>query len=208
MLGQISGLQGSELTHLPSYELESLIPSRAVRIVAATELLSPYSIRVLFWLIDPEQQVIWPNMITKLNSTPSVETTDELGFARYDGLWQNTCFELFLGVDTQAAYREVNLSPAEVWNCYQFDDYRKPDQMPPVQAHDIQLFEIQAQPQKLHAVINVQALLEHYQCQLSDLRLGLSSVLMLKNGQSHFFALQHTGSQADFHRKQDWTARL
>ena len=80
--------------------------------------------------------------------------------------------------------------------------------MPPVQAHDVQLLEIQAHPQKLHAVINVQGLLTHYDCQLSDLRLGITSVLQLKNGKTQFFALQHSGQQADFHRKQDWIAQF
>lgn len=193
---------------LPSYELESFTPCRAVRIVAAIELLPPYSIRVLFWLMDPEQRVIWPATINQLDCTPSADSTDELGYARYDGLWQNTCFEMFLGIDGQSDYREINLSPVEVWNCYQFADYRTPNQMPPVQAQDIQLLEVQTQSHKLHAVIDVQGLLAHYQCALTDLRIGLTAVMKFKNGQNHFFALQHAGSAADFHRKLDWTARL
>ncbi len=193
---------------MPSYELDSFTPNRSIRVVAATELLPPFSMRLLFWLIDPENQVVWPTSTGQLSATPSLEVPDELGYARFNGLWQNTCFELFLGTTKQSDYREVNLSPTEAWNCYHFDDYRQPDKMPPIQSHDIQLLEIQAHPQKLHTVINVQGLLTHYNCQLNDLRLGISSVLQLKNGKTLFFALQHSGKQADFHRKQDWIAEF
>ena len=193
---------------MPSYELESFAPNRSIRLVAATELLPPFSMRVLFWLIDPEQQVVWPETIDNSSAMPSASTGDDLGYARYDYLWQQTCLELFVGIKGQSSYREVNLSPAEVWNCYQFDDYRQPDQTPPAIANDIQLLEIQAHPQKLHAIINLQQLLQEYDCRLSDLRFGISSVLQLKNGKNLFFSLQHSGSQADFHLQQDWIATL
>lgn len=193
---------------MPSYELESFAPNRSIRLVAATELLPPFSMRVLFWLIDPEQQVVWPESVEGTTAVLSPNVEDDLGYARYDYLWQQTCLELFIGIKGQSGYREINLSPAEVWNCYQFDDYRQPEQTPPVMATDIQLLEIQAHPQKLHAVVNFQQLLQEYDCRISDLNIGVSAVLKLKNEKTLFFSLQHSGKQADFHCKKDWTAQL
>jgi hypothetical protein len=45
--------------------------------------------------------------------------------ARRQGLWQETCFEFFLGVKDAPGYWEFNLSPARDWNVYRFSDYRQ-----------------------------------------------------------------------------------
>ena len=42
---------------------------------------------------------------------------------RTKGLWQTTCFEIFLAGEG-ATYREFNLSPSGAWAAYEFDDYR------------------------------------------------------------------------------------
>lgn len=42
--------------------------------------------------------------------------------AHTDGLWQTTCFELFL--KEGEGYREINLSPSGHWAAYGFDGYR------------------------------------------------------------------------------------
>lgn len=47
-----------------------------------------------------------------------------------DYLWENNCIELFLADENQY-YFEVNASPNGAFALYGFDDYRKPDQMPP-----------------------------------------------------------------------------
>ena len=44
--------------------------------------------------------------------------------ARADGLWQRTCFELFLRRAGEAGYVEFNFSPSGEWAAYQFDGYR------------------------------------------------------------------------------------
>ncbi len=46
------------------------------------------------------------------------------GKGRADGLWKITCFELFLRPEGSPAYCEINLSPSERWNAYDFDGYR------------------------------------------------------------------------------------
>lgn len=44
--------------------------------------------------------------------------------ARADGLWQRTCFELFLRSEGAATYYEFNFSPSGEWAAYRFDGYR------------------------------------------------------------------------------------
>ena len=43
---------------------------------------------------------------------------------RTDGLWQHTCFELFLRDPRDGVYLEFNFSPSGQWAAYQFDGYR------------------------------------------------------------------------------------
>jgi hypothetical protein len=43
---------------------------------------------------------------------------------RRKGLWQTTCFELFLGDPLQPSYREFNFSPGGDWAAYSFNAYR------------------------------------------------------------------------------------
>jgi hypothetical protein len=47
------------------------------------------------------------------------------GKGRADELWKTTCFELFLKPLGGGAYCELNLSPSERWNAYDFDNYRE-----------------------------------------------------------------------------------
>lgn len=192
---------------MPSYELESYSPCHAVRVVAATELLLPASIKLIFLVMDPENQVAWPE--SKSIPTQNVVSEQQWGLLkRADYLWQHTCFELFVGIKDQPDYREINLSPAQAWQCYQFEDYRQPDQMPPLAANDIELIDFAASTGKLQATLNLQGFIEKQDCYLEDLKLGISSVIQLKSGKEHYFALQHTGDIADFHRQADWTIRL
>ncbi len=65
--------------------------------------------------------------MTRLTVPPPAEA------GHRDGLWQTTCFELFVGGEDRA-YREYNFSPSGAWAAYRFDDNRQgmrplPDQV-------------------------------------------------------------------------------
>ena len=45
--------------------------------------------------------------------------------SRVDGLWQHSCFEAFVAVQGETAYREFNFSPSGRWAVYDFGDYRR-----------------------------------------------------------------------------------
>jgi len=47
-----------------------------------------------------------------------------------DGLWEHSCFEAFVGVVGDAAYREFNFSPSGQWASYAFANYRQREEGP------------------------------------------------------------------------------
>ncbi|XID75462.1 DOMON-like domain-containing protein [Alkanindiges sp. WGS2144] len=189
---------------MPSYELDAFAPCPAVRIVAATELVLPATLNILFLAIDPEQRIDWSDSVKQSNpSAASMQT-----YPRRDKLWEQTCFEVFVGIKDQPDYREINLSPQQYWNCYRFEDYRQPDVMPPAWADDIELIQLSCQANKLQATLNLQQFIQQQDCYLEDIKLGICAVIQLNNQKQLFYALQHSGHQADFHRRQDWIVNL
>jgi hypothetical protein len=42
-----------------------------------------------------------------------------------DGLWEHTCFEVFVGVAGEPGYHEFNFSPSGKWAAYAFGNYRQ-----------------------------------------------------------------------------------
>ena len=83
-------------------------PLRVRSIEAAVIGLDPYWLR-LRWRIEGAGAVLVPPFAGK---------------GRTDGLWQQTCFELFLRQPGEDGYVELNLSPSERWAAYDFSAYR------------------------------------------------------------------------------------
>ena len=80
-------------------------PPRAVRAVEARLIGGdPHWLR-LRWRIEGAGEVVVPPFAGR-------------GFA--DGLWQTTCFELFVRPEGGDAYSEFNFSPSERWAAYDF----------------------------------------------------------------------------------------
>lgn len=114
-----------------------------------------------------------------------------------DGLWQHTCFELFIGSKGSARYQEFNFSPSKQWAVYLFNGYR-------LRNHDWQSshryainFTSDVDNLWLDVVIPLAelALLEPGQiCQL-----GLTAVIEAVDGSLSYWALQHPADKPDFH---------
>ncbi len=82
-----------------------IVSFQAISLVGAIEQQSPFSLNVGYWLRDPNQWIQWPELVA---SHP-----------RQDFLWEQTCFEIFIGVQGEDFYREINLSPSQAWQAYQ-----------------------------------------------------------------------------------------
>ncbi|NHB57731.1 DOMON-like domain-containing protein [Acinetobacter shaoyimingii] len=174
---------------MASYELSAFDRFYDVSLVAAIEQVAPCNLNVGFWLRDPNQLIQYPELVT---SHP-----------RQDFLWEKTCYEIFIGVKNEDYYREINLSPSQAWQAYQFEEYRYPEDMPPQAAYDIELVQLKRTHYGLNVSIDLGEFMTANNLKWSDLFIGLSAVLDTSKG-LHFYAMQHSGPHADFHNKRDW----
>lgn len=113
---------------------------------------------------------------------------------RKDGLWRTTCFEAFVRVEGQPAYRELNFSPAGEWAAYRFRDYRDPDRCDAdlLATPGIQLVALQARGLELLVDLRIDL-------PPGPVRLGLSAVVEEKGGRFSYWALAHPEGEPDFH---------
>lgn len=179
---------------MASYELLAFDRDfRAVTVVAALEQQPQNILNVGFWLSDPEQLIRWPTLVT--------------AHPRQDFLWEQTCFEVFIGIQDRDDYREINLSATQAWQAYRFEEYRYPEQSPPPIAYDIDLVALTKTHYGLNAKLDLSAWFAAENISWSDLYIGLTAVINTAKSQ-HYFAMQHSAAQADFHNKHDWLHRF
>lgn len=124
-----------------------------------------------------------------LLNLPANFTTDDK-ISREDGLWNDTCFELFLRPVGKKSYYEFNFSLKPAWNEYFFESYRSPQ--PPKQCQDISLKKIQWNGEFLEIELNGLNAEEKFE-------ISLTAVLKEKSGVIHYMALKHAGNEPDFH---------
>jgi hypothetical protein len=122
--------------------------------------------------------------------------------SRTDGLWRHTCFEAFVGLEGQAAYRELNFAPSGAWAAYDFRAYRdalpQPDTTPPRIAT-----RRTADRLDLDAAVALPA--THAR---ASLRIGLSAVVEAADGTLSYWALCHPTGAPDFHHADAFALRL
>ena len=124
--------------------------------------------------------------------------------ARRHGLWEETCFEFFLGVKDAPRYWEFNLSPAGHWNVYRFAGYRRG------MAEEIALtslpLSVRHRPDSLQVALELDV--EKIVTADQPLRVGIAAVIQLAGGGLTYWALIHPGPQADFHRRDSFLVEL
>ena len=67
---------------MASYELSAFDRFSAITVVGAIEQQTPATINVGFWVRDPNQFLIYPDLVA--------------AHPRLDFLWEQTCFEIFV----------------------------------------------------------------------------------------------------------------
>jgi hypothetical protein len=124
---------------------------------------------------------------------------------RQDGLWQHTCFEVFVKGSTEA-YCEFNFSPSREWAAYCFDAYRSG--MRPAQlsaAPRIQVESVQGDFE-LEAVVDLNGLGEFDPD--GPMQIGLAAVIEDSAGSLSYWALSHPPGKADFHHPDGFVLAL
>lgn len=162
-------------------------PSLAVSGIEARIIAADASWLRMRWRVEGAQQLVVPPFAGK---------------GRDDGLWKTTCFELFLRPEGGQAYCEINLSPSERWNAYDFDGYRlgmaeRPFPREPEctlrQGSSFAIFD---------AAIPLTALPER-QC-----RMNLAAVIEEQSGAKSYWAIAHPADKPDFHDPACFAATL
>jgi hypothetical protein len=129
------------------------------------------------------------------------------GPVRRDGLWERTCFELFLAAEGAAPYWEVNLAPSGDWNLYRLDNYRQG--LRPEPDRDALPFRVSRVAEGLVLTVELGLPVELARaCREQPLRLGVTAVIEQQGGALSYWALDHGGPEADFHRREDFLLRL
>jgi hypothetical protein len=124
------------------------------------------------------------------------------GRGRADELWQATCFELFLRPDGGAPYLEINLSPSERWNAYDFEAYRWGMAERPVPREPECTLRLGSSFAIFDAAIPAAALPE------AECAMGLSAVIEEQGGVKSYWALAHPDAKPDFHAPACFAATL
>jgi hypothetical protein len=126
---------------------------------------------------------------------------------RCDGLWEHTCFEVFVAVAGDSAYHEFNFSPSGQWAAYAFSSYRQRDEtvaslLAPAICPQI-VMRAFADRLELDAIIAADALPPNPR--RGSLQLGLSSVIEATDGSRSYWALRHPTARPDFHDRDTFT---
>ena len=130
------------------------------------------------WRVEGSQQLVVPPFAGK---------------GRTDDLWQTTCFELYLKPVGGEAYCELNLSPSERWNVYDFDGYRAGMRERPFPHEPECTIRLGSTFAIFDAAIPVAGLPQ------TDCAMGLSAILEEQGGVKSYWALTHPEGKPDFH---------
>ena len=124
--------------------------------------------------------------------------------SRKHGLWEETCFEFFLGVKDSPRYWEFNLSPAGNWNVYRFAGYRQG------MAEETALTSLPLSVRRRADSLEVALELDVGRIVSADqpLMVGIAAVIKRAGGGLSYWALTHPGPQADFHRRDSFVVEL
>lgn len=108
---------------------------------------------------------------------------------RTDGLWQTTCFELFLKSKGAEPYLEFNFSPSTQWAAYAFDGYRQEMRNLPLSAAPV----IVRAGNRWTVTLSLAAVAEGPQLA------SVTAVIEEVDGTLSYWALAHPPGKPDFH---------
>lgn len=117
---------------------------------------------------------------------------------RADRLWEHTCFEAFVTVRGQAAYREFNFSPSGEWAAYAFCGYRDGAVLARDPAPAIAVRRA-ADALELEALVGAGCLPST--AKGARLQVALTAVIEDDVGALSYWAIRHPGVRPDFHHR-------
>ncbi len=177
---------------LKSFDLKPFAPATAPAISLEGRIERTQQGVSLIYHLDDLQGAI---AIPPLAKTPE----------RRHELWQSTCFELFIGLEDRPCYWEFNFSPAGHWNIYRFEDYRQG--MEEEKAWIRLPFAVQ-RVDSTSFTLSIDLDLDPI-IQPSDvITVGITTIIQDSQENLSYWALNHRGPEADFHRRDSFLIRL
>ena len=125
---------------------------------------------------------------------------------RADGLWEHTCFEVYVAPWVPTPYYEFNFSPSLDWAAYRFTQYR--DGMAPASLARAPGLQARKSSDRLElsATVYLEGLREL--ATVRRLRLGLAAIVEDQAGALSYWALHHAPGNPDFHVPQAFALEL
>jgi hypothetical protein len=119
-------------------------------------------------------------------------------------LWEATCLEFFVAIVGHADYWEFNLAPNGNWQVFHLNDYR--EGLKDEAAINHLPFVVQRDDQRLKLDLSIDLT-----CLFppdTALEMAITAVIQSSTGEYSYWALQHGGEAADFHRRTDFVIKL
>jgi predicted GIY-YIG superfamily endonuclease len=135
----------------------------------------------------------WLRIRWRIEGAAALIISPFAGKGRADGLWQATCFELFIRTGDGEGYCEFNLSPSERWAAYDFITYREGMTDRPMPRDPVCTLRRGGKLAIFDAAIPRSAL------PALPWRFGLSAVIEEEAGVKSYWALAHPEAKPDFH---------
>ncbi len=120
---------------------------------------------------------------------------------RMGGLWETTCFELFLKNKKNPFYLEFNLATTGDWNCFSFDQYREGMQ----EYNGMEGIDITFNKANAYIILTAKIVLKgqgYFQLQDfedNNVKIGISAVLKDTQNVKSYWSKKHYSTQPDFH---------
>lgn len=118
--------------------------------------------------------------------------------AAVDGLWEHTCFEVFIAVEDEQGYHEFNFAPSGQYAAYGFNSYRLRSEWISGHAPSISF-------SKSNDCYQLQTMIAGADLPVNragkPFLLGLSAVIELQDGNNSYWALHHPSEHPDFHHR-------
>jgi hypothetical protein len=119
-------------------------------------------------------------------------------------LWEATCFEFFIGIPGDANYWEFNLSPSGDWAVLVLDDYRQGlrDEL----AFSSLPFKVDRYPN--YITLSLEFDLSELILAEQDLEMSVTTVIKSSQDDLSYWAISHSGKEADFHLRDSFAIKL
>lgn len=144
----------------------------------------------------------WLTLRWKVEGAGGLVLPPLAGKGRADGLWQATCFELFIRPEGGDGYAEFNLSPSERWAAYDFTGYREGMEDRPVPRDPV------CTARRGQSVLIFDAAIPAAALPQLPWAYGLTAVIEEEGGRKSYWAIAHREDRPDFHHEACFAARL